>query len=143
MTDRLNFKIPPSTKAQRKPLVFAIEGEEFQCKAWLPGSLLLEHERLLVGRRYGGGATAILGFFEDAMRGVFREEPPAEGQPDQRIDEYTRFRRFVDDERREIEVPLLTEIMMVMVTEYAKRPTGPSSVSAPGSAETGTGSTDG
>lgn len=111
-----------STGGRRnEPITFDIDNEQFTCHDELAGTALLEYTSMLLVKgdnAVGIQADAILKFFKDAM--------PAE--------EHERFRAFVDDPIRHVDIQLLGNIMVYLTEEFDRgsRPTQSSSGSATG-----------
>lgn len=110
------------------PVTFDIDGEEFTCKPSLTGAVLWNYEELLVSTAGSPGkqAEAIFSFFEEIMD----------------ASEYERFRKYVDDPERNVPAPLLGQIWLDLLEQYAGRPTERSSGSPRGPRKTRASSTE-
>ena len=85
----------------------------FICRGQVPGSVLLEFSEAAAEDR---AASVVLSFFRSAM-----------------VDsEHARFREFVDDPDRMVDLPTLVELAEGLISIYSKRPTMPPSLSEPG-----------
>lgn len=124
---------------------FTLNGEKFFCRGELPGTMLLENEAMLYGGNRGIAAKAIIDFFSEAMSGVTHPEPEPveveEGKKPLYLDEYQRFRAYVDDPARRIQLSTLGEIYAALLQAYIQRPTKRPSVSTDGPQTTETSST--
>ena len=86
---------------------------EFKCRPQVPGSVLLEFSEAAAEDR---AASVVLSFFRSAMADR----------------EHARFREFVDDPERIVDLPTLVELAEGLISIYSKRPTMPPSLSEPG-----------
>jgi hypothetical protein len=100
-----------------EPLTFDIGGEEFSCYPEVQGKTILDVMRNAAeGDEDTRGvlmAISVLDFFKKVM-------PP---------EEYERFNKLMEDEKRIVPMDTLSEIMSWLIEEYTDRPTKPSSVS--------------
>jgi hypothetical protein len=89
------------------PLNFSLNGENFECRAAIQGSVLLGFVADADSPEGGKAAQALYGFFEKAL------EP----------DDYIRFDALLKDPKRIVDLNLLGEIAGWLVEEYTSRPT--------------------
>lgn len=111
------------------PVVFAVDGETFYCNSWIPGMMYLDYVRLMTK-----GGLISTGAVEDFFKVIMAP------------DEHKRFRKFVDDPDRRVDISLLGEIFWRLWERYSAgpgeqdRPTKPSSPSRSGRTKTAGGS---
>lgn len=108
MTERhRSFATKKKSEEDLKPVSFDIDDERFFCHPSAAGSTILE---FVGATEEGGGAVAarILPFFNDVM-------------PE---DEYARFREYIDDPKRQVDIEVLSDIVGYLAEEYTSgRPT--------------------
>lgn len=102
-----------TTQATRtEPISFELNGEVFQCRPEVPGTLLLEYAAM-AGQNDGAvAAKVILDFFQAVMED----------------EEHARFRKFTDSVDTVVDVATLGDILGWLVEQYSARPTKPPSL---------------
>lgn len=114
-----------TSPARTGAVEFEIDGTSFQCRAFIPGSVLMEHTSKLAHPNESIAARELLEIWKSLM------EP----------DEYRRFRDYIDSPERMVDLNLLGEILAWAVEELGGRPTQRPSASRRGpSTEAGTSS---
>jgi len=100
---------------EAEPLSFDLGGEEFLCYPEVQGKTILDIMKVAAeGDEDSRGllmAVSVLDFFVKVM-------PP---------EEYERFEKLMEDEKRIVPMDVLSEIMSWLIEEYTGRPTTPSS----------------
>lgn len=133
-----------------EPVTFTLDGERFWGRPELPGSIILENEALVWGAGRGVAAASIMQFFEHMLRGQFAPLPEIQDETvteettaPARADEFMRFRAFIDDPERMVQLEDVGAIYAALVREYTRRPTKRPSASPDGPQNTPDGSTEG
>lgn len=109
-----------------EPLSFDLNGNSFNCKAAIQGSVLLEFVRDADGDSGGDSAKALYNFLSDSME----------------KEEYDRLQKVLHDPDVIIDIELIGEIVAWLVEEYSARPTMQPEDSSTGQLTSGTTSTD-
>lgn len=116
-----------------EPVTFDIDGETFTCVDSMPGSVLLEHTRRLTSDDVSVATGELLDMWSD----VLDDEPGTDEHGNPTVSEHDRFRTFIDDPARRVDVQLLGQILQYVLGELARRPTDAPSPSAPGQSPNG------
>jgi hypothetical protein len=90
-----------------EPLNFVLNGETFNCKPAIQGSVLLEFVADADSDQGGRSAGALYGFFKKTLL----------------TDDYTKFEEMVRSEDVIVDLSLLGDIAGWLVEEYTARPT--------------------
>lgn len=120
---------PPEGTGEPERMVFTLKGEEFECIPWLPGSVLIAHERAMSMEGPGRGVV-VLAELDNFLR---RALLPTE---------YVRYRLFADDPGQEIGIQEIGLEVVQLHERYLGRPTPRPSSSPDGPGTTGDTSTD-
>lgn len=95
----------------REPIVFKLHGEEFTCRGYIQGKVLLGLVEAASDNEGAGAAGVVTELFKKVMD----EE------------NYTRFDNLINDPNRYVSVDMLAEITTWLVEQYSERPTQVSS----------------
>lgn len=107
--------------AEFEPVEFDLNDRTFKCKAAMQGAVLLEFVSRADSESGGAAAGALYGFFQDCMP----------------VEEYQRFRDYLNDPDTIFEMETIAEIASWLVEEYTARPTQPSENSDAGPQSSG------
>jgi hypothetical protein len=104
-----------------EPLSFTYDGQEYECRPMINGTVLLKFVRDADSGEGGKSAGALLNLFGDVLL----------------ADDFKRFEEYVNDPDTIVEIEKLGEIAAWVVEEYTARPTQASSNSSNGRTRTG------
>jgi hypothetical protein len=106
----------------REPIVFDINGDEFECRSQIPGFVLLD----LMQALDSGSDSLQVQAFKDLFAASMEDE------------EHERFVKYVNEPSSRVGPDMLIDLGRWLAEEYVKRPTPPSAASARGRSKTRT-----